>query len=106
MSDVYALLAVLVGVMILMALLMVCGAISNLWTSLVLGSIVSSWYRQRCMTDDTGVETGAYALRQKADGTFERIPVEQAEETADEWKQQSSESESRGAWWRQYMMGK
>lgn len=75
------LLVVLLGVFVVMGILMIITAANNLWTSLLLGSMLAGWYRQRCLTDDTGVPTGAYTFEQGPDGKRRRKPVaEQADD--------------------------
>lgn len=91
--------ALLVGALILMAIMMLVVSAILLWTGLVMGSMFASWYRQQCITDDTGVETGAYTYKRTADGKQKRVPISEEQAKLDmEADELLTETEDKAIW--------
>lgn len=79
--------------LIFAAIILVVVAVNQLWTSLLLGSIVHSQYRARWHTNDDGAQTGAYVRKTRPDGTGVLKPVGEDEEEEAELRERIDELE-------------
>ena len=105
----------LTGVLVLIAIMMLVLAFILLWTGLLMGSMFAERYRQQCITDDTGANTGAYAPGFTADGKPKLHNSAELAALEDEAERELTESEDKEVWqqvgsmkqafWQTYMRG-
>jgi hypothetical protein len=95
--------------------MLLCLSFVLLWTGLAMGCMFQERYRQQCLTDDTGVPTGAYAPGLTHDGRPKLHSSKELEELEEEAARELTESEDQEAWrqvgnmkqrfWGNYMKG-
>lgn len=66
--------------MIFAAIILVVVAVNQLWTSLLAGYILASRYREQCLTDDGGIQTGAFVIKKNPDGTTVLRPASEVDD--------------------------
>lgn len=100
----------LTGILILIAIMLLVLAFILLWTGLLMGSMFAERYRQQCITDDTGSETGAYVPGLTHDGKPKLRGSKELQDLEDEAERELTEPEDKEEWqqvgrkfWQAYM---